>query len=90
MTNGYQSFRQAMGTGVDYTFNWFYIDSKDISYQASCRCPQRAQGVDPYMPVWGTGQFDWQGYEAPQLVQNWAWSGPGPAMVLARRRDSSP
>jgi acyl-homoserine lactone acylase PvdQ len=62
MTNGYQSFRQAMGTGVDYTFNWFYVDSKDIGYQHSCRCPQRALGVDPYMPVWGTGQFDWTGF----------------------------
>ena len=62
MTDGYNSFRQAMGTGVDYTFNWFYIDAKDIGYQHSCRCPQRAQGVDPYLPVWGTGQWDWQGF----------------------------
>lgn len=62
MTNGYQSFRQAMGTGVDYTFNWFYIDSKDIGYQHSCRCPQRAQGVDPYMPTWGDGSRDWAGF----------------------------
>jgi len=62
MTNGYQSFRQAMGTGVDYTFNWFYIDGKDIGYQHSCRCPQRAQGVDPYMPTWGDGSRDWTGF----------------------------
>jgi acyl-homoserine lactone acylase PvdQ len=70
MTNGYQSFRQAMGTGVDYTFNWFYIDSRDIGYQASCRCPQRAQGIDAYMPVWGTGQFDWQGF-IPFAAEPW-------------------
>ena len=62
MTDGYNSFRQAMGKGVDYTFNWFYIDAKDIGYQHSCKCPQRAQGVDPYLPVWGTGQWDWQGF----------------------------
>ncbi|TMA92100.1 MAG: penicillin acylase family protein [Deltaproteobacteria bacterium] len=62
MTDGYNSFRQAMGTGVDYTFNWFYVDAKDIGYQHSCKCPQRAQGVDPYLPVWGTGQWDWQGF----------------------------
>jgi acyl-homoserine lactone acylase PvdQ len=36
-----------MGAGVDYTFNWFYIDAEDIGYQHSCKCPQRAQGVDP-------------------------------------------
>jgi len=62
MTNGYDSFRQAMGTGVDYTFNWFYVDAKDIGYQHSCKCPQRAQGVDPYLPTWGTGEWDWQGF----------------------------
>jgi acyl-homoserine lactone acylase PvdQ len=62
MTNGYASFRQALGDGVDYTFNWFYVDGKDIGYQHSCKCPQRAQGVDPYLPVWGTGQWDWQGF----------------------------
>src|SRR2546425_6958 len=73
MTDGYNSFRQAMGTGVDYTFNWFYVDAKDIGYQHSCRCPQRAQGVDPYMPVWGTGQWDWQGFipfSAQPFAQN--------------------
>jgi hypothetical protein len=50
MTNGYQSFRQAMGGAVDYTFNWFYLDRHDIGYQHSCKCPQRAQGIDPYLP----------------------------------------
>src|SRR5439155_4105969 len=62
MTDGYNSFRQAMGTGVDYTFNWFYVDAKDIGYQHSCKCPQRAMGLDPYLPVWGTGEWDWQGF----------------------------
>ena len=62
MTDGYASFRQAMGEGVDYTFNWFYVDAKDIGYQLSCKCPQRAAGVDPYLPAWGTGPWDWQGF----------------------------
>ena len=62
MTNGFDSFRQAMGQNVHYTFNWFYIDTKDIGYQHSCLCPQRAAGVDPYLPTWGTGEWDWTGY----------------------------
>jgi len=62
ITDGYASFRQALGGGVDYTFNWFYIDRKDIGYQHSCKCPQRAQGVDPYFPTLGDGSFDWQGF----------------------------
>jgi acyl-homoserine lactone acylase PvdQ len=62
MTNGFDSFRQAMGAGVDYTFNWFYIDAANIGYQHSCKCPQRAQGVDPDLPPWGDGTYDWQGF----------------------------
>ncbi len=62
MTNGYDSFRQAMGAGVDYTFNWFFIDRRDIGYQHSCKCPQRAAGVDPYLPTLGDGSFDWRGF----------------------------
>jgi len=62
MADGYDAFRTAMGSGVDYTFNWFYVDGRDIGYQHSCKCPQRAPGVDPYLPTWGTGQWDWQGF----------------------------
>jgi acyl-homoserine lactone acylase PvdQ len=62
MADGYSSFSETMGSGVDYTFNWFYIDSDDIGYQHSCRCPQRAPGVDPYLPAWGDGRYDWRGF----------------------------
>lgn len=62
MTNGFDSFRQAMGEGVDYTFNWFYIDATDIGYQHSCRCPRRPAGIDPDLPRWGDGRFDWTGF----------------------------
>jgi acyl-homoserine lactone acylase PvdQ len=62
MADGYASFRNAMGGAVDYTFNWFYIDAQNIGYQHSCKCPQRAPGVDPYLPAWGDGRFDWQGF----------------------------
>ncbi|MBI3769879.1 MAG: penicillin acylase family protein [Deltaproteobacteria bacterium] len=75
MTNGYDTFRQAMGQGVDYTFNWFYVDAKDIGYQHSCKCPQRAQGVDPYLPTWGTGEWDWQGF-IPFAAQPFAQNPP--------------
>jgi acyl-homoserine lactone acylase PvdQ len=70
MANGFDSFRTAMGGGVDYTFNWFYIDARHIGYQHSCKCPQRAPGVDPYLPAWGTGQWDWQGF-IPLSAQPW-------------------
>jgi acyl-homoserine lactone acylase PvdQ len=62
MAAGYPAFRDAMGSSVGYTFNWFYIDASNIAYQHSCLCPKRAQGVDPYLPVWGDGRFDWRGF----------------------------
>ncbi|MBI2914011.1 MAG: penicillin acylase family protein [Chloroflexi bacterium] len=75
MANGFDSFRTAISTGVDYTFNWFYIDDHDIGYQHSCKCPQRARGVDPYLPVSGTGQWDWRGY-IPPSAQPWDLNPP--------------
>jgi len=65
MAKGYTNFRKAMSEGVDYTFNWFFVDAKTIGYQHSCRCPQRAKGVEPDLPAWGTGPWDWKGYIAP-------------------------
>ena len=62
MTDGVNSFRQAMGAGIDYTFNWFYVDAKDIAYQHSGLCPKRAPGTDPYLPTIGDGTHDWQGF----------------------------
>ncbi|MBI5289826.1 MAG: penicillin acylase family protein [Chloroflexi bacterium] len=62
MANGFADFQANMGGGIDFSFNWFYADDAHIGYQHSCKCPQRATGVDPYMPAWGTGAWDWQGY----------------------------
>ncbi|HJQ84215.1 MAG TPA: penicillin acylase family protein [Candidatus Binatia bacterium] len=75
MTDGYDSFRQAMGGGVDYTFNWFFVNATDIGYQHSCKCPQRAAGVDPVLPAWGTGPWDWQGF-IPLASQPFAQNPP--------------
>jgi acyl-homoserine lactone acylase PvdQ len=69
MAGGFPAFREAVA-GIDYTFNWFFVDDTDIGYQHSCRCPQRAAGVDPDLPAWGTGAWDWQGW-VPRPSQPW-------------------
>jgi acyl-homoserine lactone acylase PvdQ len=56
-----QSFRRAVD-GINFAFNWAYIDSKHIAYQLSGAYPQRARGTSPDFPVLGTGRYDWQGY----------------------------
>jgi len=65
MAGGYDAFREATGEHIDYTFNWFYIDTEHIGYQHSCLCPIRDPRVDPYFPTWGTGEYDWQGFLGP-------------------------
>lgn len=55
------SFEQTMSQ-INSTFNWFYADDRDIAYELSGSYPLRAHGVDPNLPVWGTGNFDWQGF----------------------------
>ncbi|HEX4062221.1 MAG TPA: penicillin acylase family protein [Streptosporangiaceae bacterium] len=47
---------------VDYTFNWFYIDNKNIAYYASGLDPVRPSDVNPNLPTWGTGNSEWLGY----------------------------
>jgi acyl-homoserine lactone acylase PvdQ len=57
-----QSFRQAVG-GINFLFNWAYIDADHIAYQLSGWMPQRAKKTSPDFPVLGTGAFDWQGFD---------------------------
>ena len=56
-----QSFRQAVD-GINFGFNWAYIDADHIAYQQSGWYPRRAPGTSPDFPILGTGEFDWQGF----------------------------
>ena len=47
---------------VAYTFNWFYVDNKDIAYYVSGLDPVRPSFVDPNLPTWGTGGSEWLGF----------------------------
>jgi acyl-homoserine lactone acylase PvdQ len=49
---------------VDYTFNWFYADDRDIAYYNSGLLPLRAPGHNPDLPRWGDPAFDWRGWLA--------------------------
>ena len=44
------------------TFNWPYIDSRQIAYFSSGRLPIMAPGTDPSLPALGTGRYDWRGW----------------------------
>lgn len=47
---------------IDFTFNWFYVDDRDIAYYASGLDPVRPSDVDPNLPTWGTGESEWLGF----------------------------
>jgi acyl-homoserine lactone acylase PvdQ len=53
-----QSFQKVFN-GITGTFNWLYVDSRDVGYVHSGLYPVRAAGHDPDLPVWGDGRFEW-------------------------------
>ncbi|HEU0132575.1 MAG TPA: penicillin acylase family protein [Mycobacteriales bacterium] len=55
------SFQKAVHE-IQYTFNWFYADDRDIAYFSSGRLPKRASGVDWDLPRWGDPAYDWRGF----------------------------
>ncbi len=56
-----EDFQRAVAK-IGFTFNWFYVDDRDIGYYNSGDNPVRAPGVSFAVPNWGTGAFDWQGF----------------------------
>ena len=55
------TFKKA-AAGIDYTFNWFYADNRDIAFFSSGRLPLRAAGTDTDLPRWGDAKYDWTGF----------------------------
>src|SRR5438445_2107173 len=55
------AFRRVMAT-VNSTLNWLYVNRTDAAYFHSGLYPVRAGGVDPDLPSWGTGEWEWQGF----------------------------
>jgi len=43
--------------------NWFYADDRDIAWFESGWFPRHAPGSSRDLPIWGTGPYDWQGFD---------------------------
>ena len=56
-----QSFFRAMNQ-LEFTFNWFYADDRDIAMFSSGRLPVRAPNVGSGLPTKGTGEYEWRGF----------------------------
>lgn len=46
---------------IPMSFNWVYVDAEHVATFHSGWYPVRAPGVDPDLPTWGTGEWDWRG-----------------------------
>ena len=55
------SFFRAMNQ-LEFTFNWFYADNRDIAMFSSGRLPVRAPNVGSGLPTKGTGEYEWRGF----------------------------
>jgi acyl-homoserine lactone acylase PvdQ len=60
-----QSFFRAMNQ-LEFTFNWFYADNRDIAMFSSGRLPVRSPDVASGLPTLGTGEYEWRGFEPLQ------------------------
>lgn len=63
-----QSFIRTVAA-TPFSLNWFYIDSKNIAWTLSGTYPIRAKGTSTDFPTWGTGQWDWQGFDATDWTE---------------------
>jgi hypothetical protein len=57
-----QDFQRA-AADVNYTFNWFYVDSRDTAYYNSGANPVRAPGADPNLPTRAEPGYEWRGWD---------------------------
>lgn len=62
MTN-VDEFADAMSIAT-MSFNTVYADPDSLAYFHLGKYPVRAQGVDPMLPTWGTGEWEWNGFMA--------------------------
>jgi acyl-homoserine lactone acylase PvdQ len=57
-----QSFIAAM-RAYPGSENWFYVDDRNIAVYQSGIFPEHARGTNPDFPIWGTGRWDWRGFQ---------------------------
>jgi acyl-homoserine lactone acylase PvdQ len=46
---------------------YYYVDGKDIAFVNPGLVPIRAVGMRPDLPAWGTGEWDWQGFDPREI-----------------------
>jgi acyl-homoserine lactone acylase PvdQ len=75
-----QTFIDAMHayTGSE---NWFYVDDRNIAVYQSGWFPQHARGTNPDLPIWGTGKWDWRGFQPSTYGYDRLRAGANPTAI---------
>lgn len=60
-TDGVNAFERGIAEMFPFSFNVLYADKDVAAYWYSGRHVLRAEGVDPLLPSWGTGRWEWRG-----------------------------
>ncbi|WP_443046980.1 penicillin acylase family protein [Streptomyces sp. HB2AG] len=74
------TFQQA-AERINYTFNWFYADSRQTAYYNSGSNPVRAAGVDPSLPVKAEPAYEWSGFDPSDNTADYTPSAEHPQSV---------
>lgn len=74
---GFQSAAQH----INYTFNWFYADSRHTAYYNSGDNPVRASGVDGEFPVWARPAYEWRNWDAAANTADYTPASAHPSSV---------
>ncbi|MFJ5153017.1 penicillin acylase family protein [Streptomyces sp. NPDC088353] len=77
---GPEDFQKA-AQHINYTFNWFYADSRHTAYYNSGDNPVRANGVDVEFPVWAQPAYEWRNWDPAVNTADYTPSSAHPASV---------
>ncbi|MFF8595492.1 penicillin acylase family protein [Streptomyces sp. NPDC015220] len=77
---GPEGFRQAT-QHINFTFNWFYADSRHTAYYNSGDNPVRASGVDAEFPVWARPAYEWRNWDAATNTADYTQAAAHPNSV---------
>lgn len=73
-----RSFQQAAHK-IGYTFNWLYVDDRDIAYFNSGNNPQRAAGVTGQLPM--PARLEWRGFDPERGTAAYTSFGKHPQAI---------
>ena len=69
---------------IGYTFNWLYVDDKDVAYFNSGNNPVRAKDVDPNFPVRARSRYEWRGYNPENRTARYTPFSQHPRVINQR------